>query len=89
MIALFVDGPVRGSTRDIGASRASLLVGTGPDNIDRVIYNVHQFVLLNRVIRIASIHPLVDDIHLDDAFEFITSDMAKEAAVKRQEVPWQ
>jgi hypothetical protein len=81
MIAVFVDGPARGSTRDIGATNASLLVSTDPGSIDRAIYHVHHVQLLNRVIRVASVHSAVDDIQLDDAFEFIASDLAKEAAI--------
>lgn len=84
MIAVFVDGPVRGSTRDIGHSGANFLVGVpNDDTVDRVIYHIHQFVLCNRGIRVASVHSGIDSINPDDVFEFIVSDLAKEAAINR------
>jgi hypothetical protein len=83
MIALFVDGPASGSVRDIGATDAELLVSTDLGPIHRAIYHIHHFGLVNRTIRVASIHPIVEDINLDDAFALIVSDLAKEAVIIR------
>jgi hypothetical protein len=87
MIAVFVDGPAKGSIRDIGATDSALLIGQdgggsgGGPEIVRAIYHIHHFQLSGHGIRVASLHSDVDDVRPDDVFEVIASDLAKEAVI--------
>jgi hypothetical protein len=47
---------------------------------DPITYHVHKFILCGRMLSIASVHVLMEDISQQDAFEYIASDKAKDAA---------
>ena len=89
MKVLVIDGPARGTVRDVESHRFQVLainamheMRTMETNIDvaGMVYHVHEFKLLGRYLRIASVHLLIDDISPSDAFEIIASDKAKDVA---------
>lgn len=89
MKVLVIDGPARGTVREIKDVRFKVLTRPvlsihmpfdAPLEPPEVTYHVHKFYLCDRLIRMASIHTIVDDIKPSDAFEAIASPAAKEAA---------
>lgn len=84
MKVLAIDGPARGTLRDVKSHRF-LSVVSSIDNIlsgdiQETTYHVHKFLLCGRLIRIASTHMMPDQISDIDVFEAIASPNAKDAA---------
>jgi hypothetical protein len=81
---LVIDGPARGRLYEVSSHR--FLVSTDMPiemlgDIQQVSYNVHKFIMCGRMIRIASIQALSENISDVDAFEAIASPSAKDAAI--------
>jgi hypothetical protein len=85
MVILFVDGPARGTVRDIPSS-PYIMLAIKPENIpnavdfEQIVYHVHKFIICGRMLRLASTHTLVDDIDESAVYDLIVSDVAKECA---------
>jgi hypothetical protein len=82
---LVIDGPARGEVLTTKATcfqamAPMSMIASADSMIRQMTYYVHRFYLCGRMIRIASLKLLVDDIRPEDAFEYIASDKAKEAA---------
>ena len=82
---LVVDGPSRGQVLTTKAIRFQAMapitmMAPADGTVRQLTYYVHRFYLCGRLIKIASLKILVDDIKPQDAFEAIASDKAKEAA---------
>jgi hypothetical protein len=79
---LVVDGPKRGSLVETEGSHRFLATSIGivGESPPPVVYYVHRLWLLGRQIRVASTKINSDAISAYDAFEYIASDLAKEAA---------
>jgi hypothetical protein len=78
MNVLCIDGPARGEIREVEPSH-NIQIRTEGKGLS--FYTVHHFVILNRVIRVASVYEKVDDIFLDTAFDLITSDLARKVVI--------
>jgi hypothetical protein len=78
MNVLCIDGPARGEIRTVKSAH-SIEVRTEGKGLS--FYTVHHFVILNRVIRVASVYEKIDDILLDTAFDLITSDLARKVVI--------
>jgi hypothetical protein len=50
------------------------------EGIEPTTYHVHKFLIAGRLINLASIELISENVSLPDVFELIVSDKAKEAA---------
>ena len=83
MKVLVIDGPARGQIYDARSHRF-LAVDSSFDNlgdIKEVVYHVHKFIIVGRMIRLASTSAMSDEISDENVFELIMSDKAKEVAI--------
>jgi hypothetical protein len=80
---IVVDGPARGQVLETDQHRFLALddpmLGPGPETIRQVTYHVHKFLLLGRMLRIASTRLMSEQISNVDLFEALASDKAKDA----------
>ena len=81
---LIVDGPCRGQIWPTKNYRF-LVPGTGgylrpEQEVEPTTYHVHKFLIAGRLINLASIELISENVSLPDVFELIASDKAKEAA---------
>jgi hypothetical protein len=78
---LIVDGPCRGQ---VMPQKGYRFLATGPlsalQEIEPTTYHVHKFLIAGRLINLASIELISENVSLPDVFELIVSDKAKEAA---------
>jgi hypothetical protein len=84
MKVLAVDGPLRGRVYTVTKGTHFLYHDMPPlasleGEIKALVYNVHRYVLINRVILLASLCNLADEISTEDVWEAIVSDRAKDA----------
>jgi hypothetical protein len=80
MMVLLVDGPERGNVIEMKDNHIVLPTFAGHDDIQNTIYHAHQSQLLGKVLRVASIHLIANNIDPDNLFDLIASDKAKIAA---------
>lgn len=82
MIALVIDGPKCGDLIETTSMRyvAVTIPNNHKVNLVQTPYYIHAFNLCGRIINIASIKLLVEDISPGDAFNALASDKAKRAA---------
>jgi hypothetical protein len=76
MKVLCIDGPYAGKIHDSRGSHRVYAISS-PSGPHELLYYIHHFVLLNRTIRLASIHPAVEDINLNEVYELIASALVK------------
>lgn len=86
-IALVIDGPEHGRIRLVYGER--FIVKQLPQITDHIpyeeviltdiIYYVHKILFLGFIIRVASVHGLVDEIDRYDVVELLLTDMARQA----------
>jgi hypothetical protein len=78
MNVLCIDGPARGEIHEVKSAHS---IEVRKEGVGLSFYTVHHFVILNRVIRVASVYEKIDDILLDTAFDLITSDLARKVVI--------
>jgi hypothetical protein len=91
-IVLVVDGPARGTVREVKGHRFTVIdtppiqVNPPPPmdtiSMNQVMYHVHKLFVFGRFIRVASVQSLAEWISEDDVFEQIASDKAKDASYR-------
>jgi hypothetical protein len=86
---LFIDGPARGSVREVpGRSYIALVANleltpvgsSNAVNYEQVVYHVHRFAICGRMLRLASTHSVPEELDANAAYDLIVSDAAKECA---------
>ena len=79
MNVLCVDGPARGEVRDVEPARE---IEVRNEEGVLSLYKIHDFTVLNHILRIASVYAKVDELLLDATFDLIASDLAREVVIE-------
>jgi hypothetical protein len=87
---IVIDGPSRGQvvTARGQTHRFTAVAGVPSDTasadlyagIETVVYYVHIYAMMGRLLRVASVRPVLEEIREADLFETLASDKAKDAA---------
>ena len=84
MKVLCIDGPARGKIHDIRNNLGGRFLCTDIiSGQSDVMYYIQRFQVAGIMFWLSSIHMFPDDINPHDVFEFVVSDLAKQALVER------
>jgi hypothetical protein len=84
MKVLIVDGPARGEVREINKGHRFTVAVPGVDHYRQVDYHIHQYQFMDRILLLASVYLIPDQISTDSVFEAIASDKAKDVVSEKR-----
>ena len=82
MKVLCLDGPERGKIHDLRDNIGTRFIFPSVTTGHNIVYYIHRFQVAGLHMRIASVHLYAEDIRPDDMYEFVVSDLAKQAAIE-------